>query len=270
MRLNKAYFKENLLIWIGAAALVLVILILIFSSQKKISKTIVDVSWPNCKTIPATNFQQGIIGVTGGLDFKPNPCLSEETTWFGHYALYMNTGYPGVAYGKKYISSPRRCIIADRQCLAYNYGFAAAKYGLHVAARSGAYSDLWWLDVETDNSWTNSTSVNRAVLQGAIAAIQQNSFLGEVGIYSTPNQWQAITGGWNSGLPAWLGTGLASENGAARQCQMKAFTGGTIWLSQYTIKLDQNVACSSAFTERLSSPPNTIFGSLASFATKLP
>jgi hypothetical protein len=261
MRLKQGQLKTNLIIWIIVIIPLAVILGLAIISQKKISQTIVDVSWPNCGSSPSTYFHEGIIGVTGGLDFRVNRCLAGETTWFEHYALYMNTGYPGMAYGEKYISSPRHCTATNKQCLAYNYGFAAAEYGLHQAARSGAYSDLWWLDVETDNSWTTNKSVNKAVLEGAIAAIEQNSFLGEVGVYSTPNQWKAITGGWQNGLPAWLGTGLASQRGAASDCSMRAFNGGSIWLSQYTIKLDANVACSPAFTQRLSSPPDTLFGS---------
>lgn len=260
MRVFKALGKTNLIIWGIFIVLLVILLGLAITSKKKISSTIVDVSWPNCKASPSTDFQEGIIGVTGGLDFRPNPCLAAETTWFERYALYMNTGYPGVSYGKKYLSSPRHCIISNKQCLGYNYGFAAAKYGLRQAARSGAYSDLWWLDVETDNSWTNSRSVNRAVLQGAIAAIEQNSFLAEVGVYSTPNQWKIITGEWHNSLPVWLGTGLLNENGAARQCHTTSFTGGAIWLSQYTTNLDDNVACLPAFTQRLSSPPDSLFG----------
>jgi len=261
MRRNKGYIKRHLIIWVIVVIALAVIFALAAASQKKISQTIVDVSWPNCKTPPATYFHEGIIGVTGGLDFRPNRCLAGETTWFEHYALYMNTGYPGAIHGKKYMNSPRHCTIADTQCLAYNYGFAASEYGIRLAARSGTYSDLWWLDVETDNSWTTSTSVNRASLEGAIAAIQQNSFLAEVGIYSTPDQWQEITGGWHNDLPAWLGTGLTSESAAARLCSTDGFTGGSIWLSQYTVELDANVPCSPAFSQRLTSPPDTIFGS---------
>ena len=269
MRRTKVIIKTRLFFWGVMIVLLAVILGFALTTQKKISQTIVDVSWPNCNHEPSTNFREGIIGVTGGLDFRPNHCLAGETTWFEHYALYMNTGYPGVAYGKKYMSSPRHCVISNKQCLGYNYGYAAAEYGIHYAAKSGTYSDLWWLDVETDNSWTTNQSVNRAVLEGAVAAITRNSFLAEVGIYSTPNQWQQITGGWHSDLPAWLGTGLSSARGAASECHIHAFTGGSIWLSQYTTNIDANVACSPAFNERLTSPPDTLFGSMLS-VFKLP
>ncbi len=232
-----------------------------FFAHKKVSHTIIDVSWPNCKSIPTTDFQEGVIGVTGGLDFKPNPCLTKETTWFSRYALYMNTGYPGRSYGKKYMNSPQQCGSTDDECLAYNYGFAAAAYGTRLAAQDGAYSDLWWLDVETDNSWTNNTQVNRAVLEGAVAAIRQNSLFAQVGIYSTPSQWATITGKWHNHLPAWIGTGLLTAQSAAKQCHTKAFTGGSFWVSQYTTKLDINVTCSGAFSQRLNSA-DTVAGSL--------
>ncbi len=255
--------RGKLTAWIIIVALVGVTLGLL-AVRKPVSQTIVDVSWPNCRSNLPTNFREGIIGVTGGLDFHANHCLGQETTWFvGHYALYMNTGYPGATRGKKFMSSPRHCTVTDNQCLAYNYGFAASEYGLRLAANSGAYSNMWWLDVETDNSWTTSTAVNQASLMGAVAAIQQNSFLAKVGFYSTTDQWQEITGGWKNGMPAWLATGAASEQSAARACSTTAFNGGPLWLSQYTTSIDGNVACSPAFSERLSSP-DSVYGSVLS------
>jgi len=37
-----------------------------------------DVSWPNCRASAAGDNAFGIVGVTGGLDFKPNPCMYLE------------------------------------------------------------------------------------------------------------------------------------------------------------------------------------------------
>jgi hypothetical protein len=255
--------RGKLAAWIIIVALIGLTLGLLLI-RKPVSQTIVDVSWPNCRSNLPTNFREGIIGVTGGLDFHANHCLAQETTWFvGRYALYMNTGYPGASYGKKYMTLPRHCTATDKQCLAYNYGFAASEYGIRLAARGGAYSNMWWLDVETDNSWTTNTLVNRAVLEGAVAAIEQNVFLAKVGIYSTTDQWKEITGGWRNGLPAWLATGAASQQSAARACATPAFNGGPLWLSQYTTNIDGNVACSPAFSKRLSSPDST-YGSVLS------
>jgi hypothetical protein len=256
--------RHRKLIYTGLVVLLVAVAISGFFVHKKVSHTIIDVSWPNCKSTPATNFQEGVIGVTDGLDFKPNPCLSKETTWFSRYALYMNTGYPGRKYGQKYMNSPQQCDSSDDACLAYNYGFAAATYGTRLAAQNGAYSDSWWLDVETDNSWTNNTQVNRAVLTGAVAAIRQNSLFATVGIYSTPDEWATITGKWHNHLPAWLGTGLLTAQAAAQKCQSNSFTGGPFWVSQYTTKLDENVTCSGAFSQRLNSA-DMVAGSLLSY-----
>ena len=227
-------------------------LVLGFGSHKKYSSTITDVSWPNCGSKTIINYQEGIIGVTGGLDFHPNPCLRAETSWFGHYALYINSGYPGMNSQRKFVTSPLHCTPADSNCLAYNYGFAAAQYALRVADQAGAYTNLWWIDVETDNSWTNSTLVNRASLEGMIAAIRQGSFLPEIGIYSTPDQWAIITGGWHNKLPIWIATGALNSHSAALACQTIPFTDGPMWLSQYTTVLDGNIACSNSFTQRVS------------------
>ena len=72
-----------------------------------------------------------------------------------------------------------------------------------------------------------------------------------IGFYSAPAQWASITGSWQSELPAWVGTGGSSKALAIQECQQPAFTGGKLWLSQYTVKLDENVPCSSLFSQYL-------------------
>src|SRR5579872_686562 len=66
------------------------------------SNLVTDVSWPNCKDVSPTISTWGVVGVTGGLDFHPNPCAELESTWFAHVSLYENTGYPGTSFGLKY------------------------------------------------------------------------------------------------------------------------------------------------------------------------
>ena len=228
-----------------AASMLLVVLISTHSSAKPYSQTIVDVSWPNCKLTPDKLYDTGIIGVNGGLDFRPNPCLAKQTSWFVHYALYINTGYPGSTGPRKFASSPKHCTNPDKLCLAYNYGFNATQYAIRYADLQNAHAGQWWLDVETDNSWTDNFLVNRASLRGALAAIKRSAlFPPTVGIYSTTGQWNAITGQWHNGLPAWLATGSLSKSVAAEACRSRAFTGGQIQLTQYTAGLDQNIACS--------------------------
>lgn len=219
----------------------------VWYNPNTISNAIVDISWPNCDIHPSQQFKAGIIGVTGGLDFRSNPCLNRETSWFIHYDLYMNTGYAGPVAAKKFLSYPLQCRVSDDTCLAYNYGYNAALYAIQYAAIQGAHANMWWLDVETDNSWSDNFLVNRAVLQGAVAAIEQRTLFASVGFYSANDQWDEIVGAWQVNLPAWVGTGGLTETVASNACHENSFTGGPLWLSQYTLVLDKNVPCSPQF-----------------------
>jgi hypothetical protein len=248
--------RARVTIIIAGSALIL-IAALVHPAGKDYRHTIVDVSWPNCGTSAKTGdvFATGIIGVTGGLDFHPNPCLGQEATWFSHYAVYINTGYPGRARGQKYLSSPRHCAPTEDSCLAYNYGFNAATYAIRYASLQNVHADIWWLDVETENSWTDNFLVNRQFLRGAEAATKQKVWFATVGIYSSPNQWNEIVGPWQNKLPVWLATGATDKNTAVQVCRTKSFTGGSTWLSQYTIKYDQNFPCSNQFTQHVTNTP---------------
>jgi hypothetical protein len=216
---------------------------------KSYGKAIIDVSWPNCGVTPV-NYEAGIVGVTGGLDFRPNPCLANESSWFRHLSLYVNTGYPGDTYGKKYKDSPNVCSEKDSRCLAYNYGYNATLYALNYASSQDEHTNLWWLDVETSNSWTSHPLINRASLQGAIDALSRQTFLSTVGFYSSPSQWASITGSWHNNVPAWLATGAIDSRAAALGCTEQSFNGGQIRLSQYTQGLDKNYACSPELRSR--------------------
>jgi hypothetical protein len=236
--------KARAVVILAASIVLLGTLLATHSFDKPYSKSIVDVSWPNCKTAPANTFGAGIIGVNGGLDFHPNPCLAQETAWFGQYALYINTGYPGSSSVRKFPASPKHCRASDKHCLAYNYGYNATIYAINYANLQNAHARQWWLDVETDNSWTNNFLVNRASLQGVTDAIKQKVLFSTVGIYSSPNQWYIITGKWQNKLPVWIAAGTSSKAIAAKACGAKPFTGGTTTqLSQYTTGLDENLSC---------------------------
>jgi len=215
-----------------------------------------DVSWPNCRAKQTNLSVFGVIGVSGGLDFRDNPCLAKEATWFNHYALYINTGYPGNSGALRFQNSPRSCLATDSLCLAYNYGYAAAASAISYANSQLVSSSSWWLDVETDNSWAANYALNRYDLQGALAAIGQLTFLSSVGVYSSTYQWDSLTGSWINYLPAWVASGSASKFTAVSYCDGHSFTGGQIWLSQYTTKLDDNLICTPAFPNSLSKLPS--------------
>ncbi len=205
-----------------------------------------DVSWPNCHATPPKN-TWGIIGVTGGLDFTPNPCAYNESVWFNSYGLYMNTGYPGPVKAAKYANFPKICKPSNNVCLAYNYGYNAAKYALNYASLQDVHANSWWLDVETVNSWSDSIHENRAVLQGMEDLIKASTLLSTVGFYSTTFQWQTITGGWNNPSNNWVATGGNDLTLAKKSCVGNNFTNGRTILTQYTSGLDKDYVCSSNY-----------------------
>lgn len=202
-----------------------------------------DVSWPNCRVVPPREVPFGIVGITGGLVYRPNPCLFEESHWFTDLSLYMNTGYAGKDRAQKYASYPRHCDNSDEACLAYNFGYNAGVYALNYASSQYVHANTWWLDVETENSWSANTTYNRASLNGMINAIRQHTLLPTIGFYSYPGQWEKITGNWHNGYPNWAATGDVTHQKAVDYCTGQAFTGGPTWLTQYTTRLDDDYVC---------------------------
>jgi hypothetical protein len=202
-----------------------------------------DVSWPNCSAIPPTNGAFGILGVTGGLNFSQNPCLLKQTTWFKNVTLYTNTGYPGSYRGLDFQNSPRVCDSSDLNCLAYNYGYNAGQYAFNYAQSQNVSSSTWWLDVETENSWTNDPAQNRQAILGQYDALSANGVT-TIGAYSTTYQWNLITGTWKNGWPNWGASTWRNAKQAKTYCTGHEFTGGTTYLIQYTgKKFDENYAC---------------------------
>jgi len=239
------------LVWTVVALCVVVGTIVSSPAVTRINATI-DVSWPNCKA--NASGQAGIVGVTGGLSFRQNPCLTQEASWFASLALYMNTGYPGSSSPKHFNNYPLQCMAADDRCFAFNYGYNAAVYAVNYANASGVHARWWWLDVETDNSWSNDPLVNRASIFGSITALHQLVFQPSIGIYSYPGQWQLITDNWHNGLPSWAATGGRTVAVAKTYCHLPSFTGGYTWLAQYTLQLDQNYDCHQPFLTTLQTP----------------
>jgi hypothetical protein len=210
-------------------------------------QTGVDVSWPkaNCQ-VPARFLRSwAIVGVDGGLDFTKNPCLRSEASRVSDYTLYANTGYPDTAFGRHFTATPRHCSRGNMICLAYDYGYANGVYTVKYAASQGLHATRWWLDVETDNSWTNNIYVNRASIAGEAAAIRRETVVGQVGVYSYPGQWDLLTGNWRNGMPNWSATGSLERSVAKSFCKNENFTGGGTWMTQYTVRLDEDYVCAT-------------------------
>jgi hypothetical protein len=211
-----------------------------------------DVSWPNCEATPPKGAVWGVVGVTGGLSLRPNKCARQETGWFKLVSLYANTGYPGGKRAWEFSNWPLDCSVYDPPCLAYNYGFAEGRYAVSLAARQGLHATTWWLDVETENSWDDDPLVNRASIQGTMDAVRRETLVARVGIYAFPGQWDIITGKWRPGWPAWAATGSEAAADAREACTKPGFTGGPLWLAQYTQSLDRNIVCTDLLVSELS------------------
>jgi hypothetical protein len=206
-----------------------------------------DVSWPNCGATPPTDSSWGAVGITGGLSLRPNKCVQLEASWFRMVSLYVNTGYPGADRAVSFSHSPKSCLPYDAPCLAYDYGYAEGIYALRLATNQGVHASMWWLDIEIDNSWDFSPLVNRASIQGTVDAIKHEAVIAQVGIYSYPGQWNRITNEWRPGLPAWVATGSDDISVATAACSAPSFTGGPLWLAQYTQGLDHDVVCPTPY-----------------------
>jgi hypothetical protein len=189
-----------------------------------------DVSHPQCgRALPDTG-GFAIVGVTGGRPFSSNSCFKEQYAWAagkaGH-AVYVNTGYPGrgdpVAYGRSVVDD---AVARERR-----------------AGVSG--TAVWWLDVETVNSWEGTTQENATVLDAMAARLQE---LGaRVGIYSTPTMWSEIAGSWAPGLPVWYATGPGTGTQAAQACT-RSFAGSAPAIVQWVHEvdghdIDRNLVC---------------------------
>lgn len=222
-----------------------------------------DISYPQCGGAYPTDPAFAIVGVNGGLVYSANPCLANQITWGGGTAaeLYINTGNPGPALSKFWPVNqtfPRFCDPAnpDTADCAFDYGWNAAKHSFETA--QAAYQQLgiaaspaltvWWLDVETSNSWRDDDlSLNVAALQGEVAYLRDVAGVTRLGFYSTTYQWGLITGGTKvfAEYPSW-GAGARSERVARNLCESTttSFTGGPLVMVQFPYSgFDANIRC---------------------------
>src|SRR5258708_25714484 len=97
-----------------------------------------DVSYPQCGSRLPSGGQQGVVGVSAGIPWSSNSCLSSEYSWAASkpqpVQLYMNTANPDSAssfWPTRAGSRPRTCTAANLthptnvNC-PYNYGQNAA------------------------------------------------------------------------------------------------------------------------------------------------
>lgn len=214
-----------------------------------------DISYPQCSSSSLPTGFFGIIGTTGGRAFTANSCLASEYAWAQSGtttapSLYMNLNYPVGSTASAGQTGPSgSCARSNKACYAYNYGYNAAAY----AFARGASSTMWWLDIETGNSWSKTQSLNDDVIEGAVDYIQQHG--ATAGIYSTASMWTTIAG--KSFQPGTMpvpggvqvGTFVAANwvpGGSSSSCTGVAplYTNGQVWLAQYNSSpYDADYAC---------------------------
>ena len=206
-----------------------------------------DISWPQCSQSLPAKPAFGIVGTSNGLAFSDNPCLAQEYSWAfaasRSPALYMSTADPGSQSVHWNTPSPKPCSGAstDLGC-AYNYGWNAASHAFTYATSQHAVATMWWLDIETANTWSTYLAANNADIQGMIDYLHSQSVT--VGVYSTAYQWGQITGSATLAIPNWV-AGATSASQAASWCTpSRSFTGDTVSMVQYPAgSYDGDVAC---------------------------
>ena len=225
-----------------------------------------DISWPQCSKSLPKGQAFGIVGVNDGLANTTNPCFATELAWAqksaggtgqDKVALYVNTANPGLTgswwptsntYGGTTVSSSYgTCDGSDTPACAYVYGYAKAYDDVNIRGVSNPSSYLWWLDVETGNSWETDKTANTADLEGMTAYFQ--SIGARVGLYSTGTQWGQIVGSLSTGsnlnnLKSWM-PGARSQSSAQANCSASPLTpGSTVTLTQFVSKnLDYDYSC---------------------------
>ena len=212
-----------------------------------------DISYPQCGgAYPAGAF--GIVGVNGGYPFLHyNPCLADEYAHSPDAALYINTGYDPLYTQVDGQHTIPECLTKSAAIKGSADQKAAWAVGCSEASRSMAYAasqgvakpEGWWLDVETENSWSSTDlSLNQYTIQGLVDTLHRKS-PATVGIYSTGYQWRTIVGRLPvSGVRAsWVATGNLSAEGAHARCGT-GFSGAPVWLVQYIQGgFDTNYVC---------------------------
>jgi hypothetical protein len=250
----------------------------------------VDISFPQCtpgsNVDLSVNIPFAVVGVNGGVASTSNPCFLSEynsallltgKTEQPHVSLYVNTGNPALAAnwwptddttqaGTTVINPDGTCAHVAGAACAYVYGYSMAQADyrrVHDALTQ--IPNLWWLDVETSNTWQPDVVANEASLTGMVDYFQGKAL--DVGLYSTSYQWNRIAGATSTvshlaGLRSWLAGG--SRAGAPIDCEKSALTPyGWVAMVQYVTHFDNDYSCAVFATASATISPSapTVAGS---------
>ena len=220
-----------------------------------------DISWPNCPKgvgdrslglpMPTSAARFVVVGLTNGPAFTANPCLADQVRWVKARHLwagaYSVISYPTPAQLKAYGGRG-----SGTQRL-FRVGAAQANRNVVAMRRAGLRPPMVWVDVEPVRSapWSRSPAYNNAVVDGVVAAYKAAGL--KVGFYSYAYGWREITGGRRlPSYPTWVPSGDDQRASALRRCAQRSFSGGPVWMGQWTAgDRDHNTTCPGVSVRRL-------------------
>lgn len=218
-------------------------------------------------TLPALG-DFAVVALNDGVPTGTNAFLADQLSWAeaapgsGHSPvdLYLASADPGPALaswwpkndttkaGKTVHSPYGKCVgrQATRAC-AWVYGNSIGRDDVHRLP-PGYSVGTWWIDVEQDNTWSTSSTRNRAVVEGMVAGLQAAKK--RVGVYALSGQFTDLLGSVPtsssiSDLPAWV-AGAKDEAAALQRCSGASLTAGRLTLVQWVdfgARIDHDVAC---------------------------
>ena len=157
-----------------------------------------DISNFQCGNLPPSPHTIGLVEVVGASMGPTNACLAAEAAWAGG-GLNL---YVYLTYGTDGSTSDPACNTTATPA-ACEYGFDTALDAFAKAQAAGVNTSVaWWLDVESDPSWSSNLSANAALVEGAIDGLHSEG-LNSVGIYASPGSWNGIVGNYQPGAPYW-------------------------------------------------------------------
>ncbi len=157
-----------------------------------------DISNYQCGGLPPAPHTIGLVEVVGSSMGPTNDCLSSEAAWAGgglNLYIYLTYGTDG--------STGDPACNTTAQPAACEFGFDTALDAFGKAQAAGVNTSVaWWLDVESDPSWSSDLAANAALVQGAIDGLHSKG-LNSVGIYASPGSWNGVVGDYQPGAPYW-------------------------------------------------------------------
>jgi hypothetical protein len=219
-----------------------------------------DVSWPQCAKaqggyglpMPSGTVRFVVIGLTKGLPFTANPCLTAQVSWAAAHHVpaqaYTVPAFPTAAqlaaHGAKgpWSASTRWGKLA-------NVGYAEGTFTLAQLGPAKFAPRMVWVDVEPRGKqpWPTGNRAreaeNRAVVTGLVRRLDEAGY--RYGFYSNTSGWKSITGTWWApGTPAWVTVGPRTSADAAAACRRTSFSSGVPQLAQWwDSQRDYDVTC---------------------------